>query len=68
MATSKKRKKAGKKVTPKVVTPAKAICPHCNEEINNIEWRPFGVNEAMVIAHGGECMGVLGVSYNFKNS
>lgn len=65
MPTSKKRKKGGKKVVKKVEPLKKAICPHCDGEIDNVQWRPFGNNDVQLICHL-DCMYVLGATFNFK--
>lgn len=53
----KKSKVVKKKIDKKVVL-ANAICPHCDEEIVHISWRPFG--DYMLVSHTA-CMKVLGV-------
>lgn len=65
MPTSKKRKKNGKAVAKKVPEVKPLICPNCETEITNIEWRPFADGRVQLVGCS-HCRFVLGTAFNFS--
>ena len=39
------------------------ICPHCDAEIERVEWRPFGDKDVYLVGCA-KCRKVLGATYN----
>lgn len=63
MGAKKSETRKSKQLTQESIQ-KKAICPHCEQEIVNVQWRGFADDKIILMACGN-CFKVIGTSYHF---